>query len=402
MGRPPLAIGTYGAVRTYERGRSWVARTNFRDFDGVTRPVERTGKSKAAAERALKVELQNRSRGRAGSLTRESRLSDVAELWFKRMEQRAADGDLADSSLDTYRRQLDNHVLIGLGSFRIGEIDTPTVDDFLAAVKANVGGATAKSCRSVLSGVMGYAVRRGALAANPVREAERLAHAPQRQPRALTITERQQWLTRLERDRVAVTKDLPDLTRFMLATGARIGEALAVSWDEINLNVAGALVPGTVQILWKLSRVRGKGLLRIPRPKSEAGERLLPLPEFAVVMLRRRRRLASLDGGIIPGEAVPVFPHTSGGWRDPNNTRRDLRNARGSSDFAWVTSHVFRKTCATILDDAGLSARAIADQLGHARPSMTQDVYMGRKVVNPANADALQRALGTKSLESGG
>lgn len=397
MGRPPLPIGTYGKIRSYRRGSSWIARTNFRDFDGVTRPVERAGKSKAAAERALKVELQNRSRDRTGSLSRDSRLSDVAEMWFKRMQQRADDGELAASSLDTYRRQLDNHILVGMGAFRLGEIDTPSVDDFLSAVKVNVGGATAKSCRSVLSGVMGYAVRRGAVVTNPVREAERLARAPQRQPRALTLPEREQWLGRLERDRVAVAKDLPDLTRFMLATGARIGEALAVSWDEVDLHPGEPNIPGTVEIVWTLSRVRGRGLLRVPRPKTESSERLLPLPEFAVAMLRRRKRMASLSREIEPGAAVPVFPHSSGGWRDPGNTRRDLRNARGSSEFAWVTSHVFRKTCATILDEAGLSARAIADQLGHARPSMTQDVYLGRKVVNPANADALQRALDTES-----
>jgi len=46
------------------------------------------------------------------------------------------------------------------------------------------------------------------------------------------------------------------------------------------------------------------------------------------------------------------------------------------------------------LDEAGLSARAIADQLGHARPSMTQDVYMARKVFNPATAAALEAAAG--------
>jgi integrase len=61
--------------------------------------------------------------------------------------------------------------------------------------------------------------------------------------------------------------------------------------------------------------------------------------------------------------------------------------------FSWLTSHVFRKTTATILDDAGQSARQIADQLGHARPSMTQDVYMGRKAKNPAAASALEQAL---------
>ena len=62
--------------------------------------------------------------------------------------------------------------------------------------------------------------------------------------------------------------------------------------------------------------------------------------------------------------------------------------------FDWVTSHSFRKTTATLLDQAGLSARVIADQLGHARPSMTQDFYMGRKVVDARAVAALEEALG--------
>ncbi|NIK61478.1 integrase [Kribbella shirazensis] len=56
-------------------------------------------------------------------------------------------------------------------------------------------------------------------------------------------------------------------------------------------------------------------------------------------------------------------------------------------------SHSFRKTTGTILDDAGQSARQIADQLGHGRPSLTQDVYMGRRAKNPAAA--LEAALNT-------
>ncbi|MFK4084159.1 hypothetical protein ACI2LF_08645 [Kribbella sp. NPDC020789] len=66
----------------------------------------------------------------------------------------------------------------------------------------------------------------------------------------------------------------------------------------------------------------------------------------------------------------------------------------GEADaFSWLTSHVFRKITATMLDDAGQSARQIADQLGHARPSMTQDVYMGRKAKNPGAATALEDAF---------
>jgi integrase len=43
-----------------------------------------------------------------------------------------------------------------------------------------------------------------------------------------------------------------------------------------------------------------------------------------------------------------------------------------------------------MLDQGGLSARMIADQLGHSRISMTQDVYMGRRVVDGSVASALK------------
>jgi hypothetical protein len=43
------------------------------------------------------------------------------------------------------------------------------------------------------------------------------------------------------------------------------------------------------------------------------------------------------------------------------------------------------------MDEAGLSAREIADHLGHVKPSMTQDVYMGRGVASAAAADVLER-----------
>ena len=51
---------------------------------------------------------------------------------------------------------------------------------------------------------------------------------------------------------------------------------------------------------------------------------------------------------------------------------------------------VFRKTAATLLDEAGISARKIADQLGHSQVSVTQDVYMGRKIASEDAAKVLE------------
>jgi integrase len=76
--------------------------------------------------------------------------------------------------------------------------------------------------------------------------------------------------------------------------------------------------------------------------------------------------------------------------RDPSNTAADLKDAFRKAGFEWATSHVLRKTVASVLDSNGLSAREIADQLGHARPSITLDRYMGRKAVSPRGANALE------------
>jgi len=58
-----------------------------------------------------------------------------------------------------------------------------------------------------------------------------------------------------------------------------------------------------------------------------------------------------------------------------------------------VTSHSFRKTVATLIDDEGLSARIGADQLGHAKVSMTQDKYMSRGRVHTQVTELLDRTI---------
>jgi integrase len=155
----------------------------------------------------------------------------------------------------------------------------------------------------------------------------------------------------------------------MLATGLRIGECLGVLWFEMDLQTARVDVSSTV-IRWS-----GHGLVR-KTTKSKAGERSLLMPSWIVAELQTR-----FSGGVRMDE--PVFANSFGGLRDPKNTRRDFRAALDRAGFEWVTTLSFRKTTATLLDQAGLSARVVAEQLGHARPSMTQDVYMGRKAVDP-------------------
>jgi integrase len=124
---------------------------------------------------------------------------------------------------------------------------------------------------------------------------------------------------------------------------------------------------------------------RGPRPEEQPGR--APLPRFAIDMLVQRRRLPYF------GEQKIIFPSTAGTLRDPDNFNRQWRTVRDELGAAGVSTHSFRKTVATLIDDEGLSARIGADQLGHAQVSMTQNVYMARKRVHAQVADLLDRTV---------
>jgi integrase len=111
-------------------------------------------------------------------------------------------------------------------------------------------------------------------------------------------------LDQLRADDRAVEWDLPDLCLFMAGTGVRIGEALAVLWDQVDF------AAGCVEVTHTVVPVRGQGLLR-KEAKSRAGERVLALPSSVVAMLRARFMVGvKLD--------QPVFPNTLGDFRDPS------------------------------------------------------------------------------------
>ena len=175
--------------------------------------------------------------------------------------------------------------------------------------------------------------------------------------------------------------DLVDPVTILAATGMRRSELLALRWADFDE------IAGTLAVRGKVARLAGEGLKRLDTGKTESSERVVPLPDFAIAVLSERRGRAFL------GEQRMIFPSTAGTWRDPDNFNKQWRKVRADLGVPDVTSHSFRKTVATLIDDAGMSARVGADQLGHAKVSMTQDKYMRRGKVHAEVADLLDRSI---------
>jgi integrase len=377
VARPRLPIGTHGEIRTYPVGGKYRAVANYRDYDGVTRPVERRGKSETQAANNLREALRDRARIDASAeITPETKISAICELWFADIEDEVREGKKSPNTARQYRDRLDNQVIPALGELCAKEVTVSRADRLVKTTKDKHGAATAKVVRTVLSGVLGLATRHDVYDHNPAREVRRI-ESTSKPAVALDLEQARELRAKLAADEVAVGRDLPDFTDMMLATGLRIGETAAIVWDAIDLEAATVEVRGTV------IRETGKGLRIKPKPKSKSGYRTLELPIWEVESLRRRKPVDARPDD-------PVFTSPMGGLRDPSNTNADLRDAFDKAGYTWVTSHVYRKTVASLMDEAGLSARAAADQLGHAQVSMTQNVYMKRKVVKTGAAGVLE------------
>ncbi len=386
MARPPLPLGAHGEIHARETANGWFAECYYRGYDGRTRRVQRRGNTEARAKRILKAAIAGmveagHTSGSPG-LKPHSRVREAAELWLKSIT-----ADRASTTIAAYRCRLNSLVLPTIGDLLLREVDAATLDALMYALRERgLAPYTLSTARCVLGGIFGYATKHRAIRFNPVRDMSSLDRTSHKAVRALTPAERAELLAGLDADPVAVHRDLPDLVRFMLATGMRLGEAIGVRWCDVDLERKLVRVTGNIV------SVPGRGLVR-RGGKTAAALRTIPLAQFVVTRLKAR--LAAYAPGEVEPRS-PVFPNTLGAWQDPSWVTRVIREYRTAHDCPWLTSHIFRKTAATILKEQGWDALQIANFLGHTKVSLTQDVYLGRDDPDPAMGEALDRALGTE------
>lgn len=382
-GRPALRIGSHGKITRTELGDGvWLARTRFRDADGVTRIVERrsSGGDRYGnlAEDALVESLQDRRPpAAAGQITSDTLIMVLVELHIARI---AEDGR-AERTVDTY-----NYAAGKLGKFlrgvRVCEATPARLDAALRSMKKTHGPVMARQSKTLLRGGLHLAVMASIISSNPVRDVGVItSKGKPKGASALTLNQIRGLLGKLRASEYCRRHDLVDPITVLIATGLRRSELLGLLWS--NYREAA----GTITVTGKVVRVSGKGLIRVDQTKSDAGRRTIRIPSFAVETLRARRVLPYL------GEQAVIFPSTAGSLRDPDNFNKQWRTVRDTIGMPDVTTHSFRKTVATLIDDEGLSARIGADHLGHANISMTQDRYMSRGRVHDVVAELLDRAI---------
>lgn len=325
--------------------------------------------------RTLAEAREGQGKRRAGESRPSSRITVEAYFsdWIETYEGRTARG-FSETSRSLYRRAIHDHALPTWRSWKLGEVEPAEVRALYRRLRAaGKSTATLRTLRAALSAMYSTAVEDGVTDSNPIRGV-RLPGGEndedeQKQAKALTREELRIFLAALPDDSYWRL-----FFELLATTGLRIGEAVGLTWENLDLSDQPK-----VKVREQVYRGKRKRL------KSKDGKRDIPLPASVAAKLLAHRR------DCYAGPKSPVFQTTTGSELDPHNVRRTiLRPVAISLGYYEVVKdedgkqrerttlgfHAFRHTCASLLFAEGRNVKQVQRWLGHAKASITLDTYL--------------------------
>ncbi|MDR7086822.1 integrase [Aeromicrobium panaciterrae] len=217
-----------------------MARAAYRTHAGAYRNSEARGPSKSAAVLALTLKLRDGDLDHRGhkedQITSASTLDQLATRWF---EEARADGRRTEQTISDYEAMYARHIQPSLGQLRLREIRPRTIDRFLRELRELGKPSVFRHSKTVLSLMFPMAVQLEAVNINPMVDSTTMAKE-KKEVRAIdsdTLKALRHAVFLYDRRKRPgpVSVLMGDLVDIMLATGCRIGEALAVRWSDIDL-----------------------------------------------------------------------------------------------------------------------------------------------------------------------
>ncbi len=265
-----------------------------------------------------------------------------------------------------------NWITPHLGQVSIRSLTPTKIQEFLNdRLASDLAPRTVRHIHRTLTTALGVAEGFGYIPRNVSRLVESV-HVPKPAIRFLTIQQARLFLAEATQHRLSA------LFAIMLALGLRLGEALGLRSEDVDLDAA------RVTVRYALQRVKVDGEKNrkptLVEPKSESSRRTIKLPAITIQALRRHfwlqeqeREFAGLQWKGNPWNLI--FTSSIGTPLNERNVLRTFQAILKRAGLPKMRIHDLRHSAAAILMASGLNARAIAELLGHSSVSFTLQVY---------------------------
>lgn len=160
--------------------------------------------------------------------------------------------------------------------------------------------------------------------------------------------------------------------RMLAFVGIRRGEALALTWNDINFKEK------TININ-KALKVGDKNIPYIGGTKNSNSDRILTLDDITVSILKRWKvQQARILLGFGYNVTVPnqlLFSKLDNTTLDVSSPRNRLERICKKNNFKMINIHGFRHTHCSLLFEAGVPMKDVMDRLGHSDIQTTMNIY---------------------------
>ena len=353
-----------------------------------------TGRTKKEVKQKTKEAeiafLQNGStRFQASNITT---YKELASLWWESYKH-----TVKPNTQLNVRRLLDNHILPLFGSYKLDKLTTPLIQNEVnkLADKTNKGEEGAflyyDSLHALNKRILQYGVVMQAIPFNPAREVilpRNTQKAKREKVKHFENQELKKFLDYLDSLNLNKFRYYYENTlyKFLLATGCRINEALALSWSDIDLDNAVVHITKTLNYKQETNS-----------PKSKTSLRDIDIDQATVSMLKQYRLRQTKESWKIGKSESIVFSDFIHEYPNNRTLQTRLRTHFKRAKVTNIGFHGFRHTHASLLLNSGIPYKELQHRLGHSTLSMTMDVYSHLSKENAKKAVSFYEAA-LKSL----
>lgn len=182
--------------------------------------------------------------------------------------------------------------------------------------------------------------------------------------------ELQIFLDTIEHSKVEHYKKARDYAIFRLLSfsGCRIGEILALTWQDINL------MTGELDIHKTLTKARFHYISQTPKTRNS--QRIIYLDDTTISYLKEWQKI-QLDYLNKHGyqQANFIFTNSKNNFTINQAITERYKLYQQEANLKYIGLHGFRHTHASLLFEAGIDYKDIQERLGHVNIKTTMDIY---------------------------
>ena len=332
----------------------------------VTGRTQKEVKQKANQEK-IAFQKAGSTRQKASTI---KNYQELANLWLESYKN-----TVKPNTQGNVRKLIDNHILPILGAYKLDKLTTPLIQSIIneLADKTNRGEKGAflhyDKIHALNKRILQYGVTMQAIPSNPARDVvlpRNTQKAKRKKVKHFDNDELKSFLKYLDTLDVSRYRYYYEITlyKFLLATGCRINEALALSWSDIDLDNAIVHITKTLNYNQELNS-----------PKSKSSYRDIDIDQATVSMLKQYKHRQIQEAWQLGRSETVVFSDFINEYPNNRTLQTRLRTHFKHADVPNIGFHGFRHTHASLLLNSGIPYKELQHRLGHSQLSMTMDIY---------------------------